>query len=189
MNQQLFEIEETWKDCLLCKSLANNRLKQDEKIAFGAGYSDAIGLVITDIPYVGAKLETKQWEILNQIWNKVGIDQRDWYTASSVMCPTKGFPSKHEIGNCRKHVSEILLAISPAVVVLMGGESSYSFYGEEKLIMGLNEHPHYKLYRTPSITEYLLEVNNKSPHADVLARDIFRCWQQVTTAITSIKTE
>jgi uracil-DNA glycosylase len=191
--KQLYEIEQEWSGCVKCPKLSKTRDAQSQSLWFGSGYSDAIGLVITDLPYTGGKEETEEWEILKKIWAKTGIDERDWYVTGSLACPTKTPPTNDNITNCRDRVSEIMYSISPAVVVLAGYEGYISFFG--KSVLGPNkastykETDHYHTYFTHGVSEYLRERTSDKARAQVIGAKMFADWQEIAKLMIKVKSK
>ena len=189
-KKELHEIEETWSKCTLCPKLSKARDNNKQKIAFGTGYSDAIGLLITETPYVGLEKETESWEILNKIWQKQGIDERDWFITSSIVCPNSVAPTMNEIVNCRQRLSEIMYTISPAIVVLLGYESHISFFGgSADKDSGYKKLDHYETYFSHGVSNYLRERTSDKARAQLMAQEMFADWGQIATTINAIKSE
>jgi uracil-DNA glycosylase len=188
--QQLHEIEESWSACVKCPQISTNRDKSNQKIVFGAGYSDAIGLVITDLPFAGGKETSEEWDILQKIWTKAGIDERDWYTTASIACPKKQPPTGTEIINCRDRISEMVYSVSPAIVILAGFEAYVSFFGKSPKGDAVYEDVgHYHTYFTHSVSEYLRERTSDKTRAQTIAAKMFADWQSIGKLMKKVKTE
>ena len=130
---EVYSISEKYKECTLCP-LHKDRIVNKESVIIGEGVVDALGLIITDAPkyndpahptiYTKGSEET---EILKKIFIKVGLSTYEWYITSTLAC--KGIVNRDNVIACRDRLRDVIKAINPKVILLLGRASYFSLYG------------------------------------------------------------
>ena len=189
MNDNLFDIEQDFWNCDKC-NLAENRTKQETSIEFGSGYADAVGVLITHKPLTAKGVHTKSKENLDKIWDKVKIDERDWYDTSVIMCPNAEHATFDQIKSCNERLKATIYTISPKVIVLMGAPSYFSFFGEFNTTNPPRFGPiaceNYKVFFTYDLEEYFSYQENDKTKASHVAQEILSHWTMISNKIKEI---
>jgi uracil-DNA glycosylase len=201
--KQIYEIQEEWDGCVACPL---GEKGPGNQVCIGSGNTEAIGLLITPWPVFknnAAPYErgTPEADALTKIWAKADIDPAQWYHTSTVACP----PLRHEppvgmefveglefdeIEACKQRLCDIVLAISPAVVVLSGIEALDAWYGdvhEPSMPYGPIPHEHYKIVYTYDLHRFLEGKDKISPEeAKMKSQKILNHWKNIAKIITDL---
>ena len=131
----LHQVNDKYNNCTKCSF---HKIRGDNPVAFGNGYADALGLLITGEPVFTDDQhpapygeDTEPGQSLKTIWELANIDPADWYHVPAFMCKSNGDYS-HEFDamfECSNRLKEVLYAVSPAIVVCAGGQALEAFLG------------------------------------------------------------
>ena len=85
-------------------------------------------------PFVGAS-----GRVLDQAFEKIGIERRAVYITNSVLCYTidNGLPTDGSIESCRGYLGSQLDIINPAAVVVLGKSAARSFNFAEQFSVSM----------------------------------------------------
>lgn len=196
MSSLLQRIEERWLSCTAC-----DLRQMRQSVVFGAGSPKASIVFFGDIPNheedaTGAACQGRSGQRLKQTLMLLGIPPEACYFSTLVCCrPVEGrVPMPYEVEKCRSHVDQILGALQPKAVVLLGGivmsalggkrgkirsnrgkwtEVEWSWRGEkQKTKAVMTYHPFFLLHEAPGskvMTDFERDIRSAAVLAGVLA--------------------
>ena len=186
----MYEVSEKYANCQKC-SLGALRDKNQQKMCFGSGNMDAVGLLIIPSPvYNGAPAaygaDTEEAKVLQGIFNSLKIDKDLWFITTVLACKedTEKPFGEAEIDACLPRLCDTLYSISPKIVVLAGRVSLETFYRgmETKDIRfgWVTQYPtEFEVYRTPDISAYLRLKKDNDQYTSQIANQMFKDWQEI----------
>jgi len=159
---QLDAMHEAWSSCQGCQ-LHETR----NKVVFGEGNPDADLMFISEGPgaqedKTGVPFSAREGnagELLNMMFDTVGIDRREVYIQNIVACrpPDNRDPIAVEKDACLPRVHEVIYIVDPLIIVTLGK------YALTALVKGRSwsiEAEHGKLFSSPSPDERVTGERN-----------------------------
>jgi DNA polymerase len=127
------ELESLCRNCNKCK-LAQGR----NNVVIGEGNKNAKIMFIGEgpgadedaqgVPFVG-----KAGQLMNQVFNSVGIKREDVYIANIVKCrpPNNRNPYESEAKKCLDYLRNQVLLVKPEIIVLLGSVALTNILGKD----------------------------------------------------------
>lgn len=122
-TSKLIRIEQAWEDCQRCVLSRCGR----NGIVMGVGPDDANLMMIGEAPGEQEDLHLEPFVgpagmVLRRAADEVGIDTREVYITNLVACrpPDNRVPMFDEIAACRDRLEQLVAAIEPIVILVLG---------------------------------------------------------------------